>query len=236
MSRPTRVFPGRVVRRGFERLSDSQESRNDQRERGKRKDARRVLCGSTPEDTVSSGAIRDESRSSTRVPRPLPRGRTVVWVLLSSNPRDGASFFPVALFLSLIPFHSPMRRFLSLSFSLHLRPTLFLSLSIRSFTSTFVYPSLSYPAKLVAVDYTSTRLLPLYAFDAIMPQPLWRLVNSVVPPFSPLGKCDITEGIVTIEERNLTENFVDVFKFWHIFEILINVPYTNNVKYTKVYF
>lgn len=153
------------------RLSDGQEGRNDRRGSGKRKDARRVLCGSTPEDTVSSGAIRDESRSSTRVSRPFPRGRALVCVPLSSNPRDGASFFPVALFLSLIPFRSPMRRFLSLSLFLSIyNPTLILSLSIHSFTvhlSSFILS-----CKLVALDYTSPRLLPLYAFDAIMPWPL----------------------------------------------------------------
>lgn len=115
------------------RLSDGQEGRNDRRGKGERKDARRVLCGSTPEDTVSSGAIRDESRSSTRVPRPFPHGRAVVCVPLSSNPRDGASFFPVALFLSLIPFHSPMRRFLSLSSSQSTIPLSFLFLSFLSF-------------------------------------------------------------------------------------------------------
>lgn len=180
MSRPTRVFPGRVVRGGFETVGQSGGQGGGGGEGGEERRSKGALRFHPPEDTVSSGAIRDESRSSTRVPRPLPRDRALVCVSLSSNPRDGASFFPVALFLSLIPFHSPMRLSLSLSLPPHpflplplnLRSTLFLFPSIRSFTDVFVYPSLFHPVKLVAVDYTSTRLLPLYAVDAIMPRPL----------------------------------------------------------------
>lgn len=75
---------------------------------GSGKEVGGVLCGSTPEDTVSSGAIRDESRSSTRVLRLSLRG-CVRATVVGANPRDGPAS-PVALFLSLIPFHSPMRR------------------------------------------------------------------------------------------------------------------------------
>lgn len=65
---------------------------------------------------------------------------------------------PIALFLSLISFHSPTLR-ISLSFFL----SFFLPL-LRSFTF-----------------HVAVRLLPLYAFDAIILRPLWRLVNSANP-------------------------------------------------------
>lgn len=96
--RPSRLFPGRVVAEGS--------SLGQRRRSGRR--VGRMLCGSTPEDTVSSGAIRDESRSSTRVLRLSLRG-CVRATVVGANPRDGP-VSPVALFLSLIPFHSPMRR------------------------------------------------------------------------------------------------------------------------------
>lgn len=94
MSRPSRLFPGRVAAEGQRRRSG--------------KEVGRVLCGSTPEDTVSSGAIRDESRSSTRVLRLSLRGGVRATVA-GANPCAGP-VSPVALFLSLIPFHSPARR------------------------------------------------------------------------------------------------------------------------------
>lgn len=81
--------------------------------------------------------------------RPFPRDRAVVCVSLSSDPRDGASFFPITLFLSLIPFHSPMRLSLSLSLlslsfflllPLNLRFTLFfLLLSVLSMCSSILF-------------------------------------------------------------------------------------------------
>jgi len=63
-----------------------------------------------PPRTVSSGAIRDDSRSSTRVPwlfLHVSHG-CVCTTIVEANPVTGA-VSPV-LFLSLIPFHSPMRR------------------------------------------------------------------------------------------------------------------------------
>lgn len=184
------------------RLSDGQEGRNDRRESGKRKDARRVLCGSTPEDTVSSGAIRDESRSSTRVSRPFPRGRALVCVPLSSNPRDGASFFPVALFLSLIPFRSPMRRFLSLSPSSSQSTILLSFFLFLSILSLFIYPPLSYPVS------SLHSIIPVHDYSHYTPlTQLCRgpydvsLILSPLPLPSPPGIYDITEA-VTMEEQN----------------------------------
>jgi len=84
MFRPSRLFPSRVVVGGFVVGSAS-------RWPG---EAWRVLCGSTPEDTVSSDAIRDESRSSTRVPwLSLRVSRGCVRAnVVGANPCDGASF------------------------------------------------------------------------------------------------------------------------------------------------
>lgn len=160
MSRPSRPLLGHVVVEGS--LAVGSASRRPGKE------AWRVLCGSTPENTVSSGAIRHESRSSTRVSMALPPRVAVVCVLPSSgpNPRDGAAVSPVALFLSLIPFHSPMRRTPSRPTSLP--PIRYWRFRVPSF----------YSVKLFAINYAGARLHPLYVFDAIMPRPLWRLVNS----------------------------------------------------------
>jgi len=88
--------------------------------------------------------------------------RAAVCVQTSSGrtPVTGPVSRSVALFLSLIPFHSPMRRTL-------LRP-MFLPLSRNR---RLVRAPSFHSVKLVAVDYTGVRLLLLYVFDAIMPQP-----------------------------------------------------------------
>jgi len=85
MSRPNRLFPGRVVVGGFVVGSAS-------RQPGK--EVWRVLCGFHPPRTVSSGAIRDDSRSSTRVPwlfLHVSHG-CVCTTIVEANPRDGGSF------------------------------------------------------------------------------------------------------------------------------------------------
>ena len=110
MSRPSRAFPfsceGSSTSWGMARRR-----RTEEEERKKRGQS----CGFTPEDTVSSGAIRDESRSSTRVPSLLSlRERittsTCVCVCLADRitPLWSPLLSPIALFLSLISFHSPM--------------------------------------------------------------------------------------------------------------------------------
>lgn len=75
-------------------------------------------------------------------------------------------------------------------------------------TAIFVRPSSFHSAKLVAADYTAVRLLPLYAFDAIMLRPLWRLVNSANPP----GGHDITEGALS-RRRNVRRHARNSTKF-----------------------
>lgn len=72
MSRPSRLFPFRA------RVRPPGDGRyKGWRGGGRKLRKKRAFCGFTPEDTVSSGAIRDESRSSTRVPSFLSRWESV---------------------------------------------------------------------------------------------------------------------------------------------------------------
>lgn len=111
MSRPARLFPG-LCRGGFVirhiALVEGQSG-------GNKEGRKYVGCFAVPppEDTVSSGAIRDESPSSTRVVRLSFQSVRIVCVCVycRTTPGDGASFSHRIISLSLIPFHSPMRRF-----------------------------------------------------------------------------------------------------------------------------
>lgn len=116
-----------------------------------------------------------------RVYHSFPTCRVTVCVQPSSRrtPVTGA-VSPVVLFLSLIPFHSPMRRTPS-------RPTSLLLFHYRWFVRAPSFHSV----KLFAVDYGG--LLPLYA---IMLRSLWLLVNSTNS-----ARKHIIEGVVKTEKR-----------------------------------